>query len=79
MAELTEVPPNCIIATMLPQIFDTPENKKAMPGVDPKEFDDLDHIASLVKTWCNGESRPENRSFVTFEKASKKITFPKYV
>lgn len=79
MAELKELPPNASVATILPEILDTPEHRKMKPGTDGSQWDNCEHLAQLIKTWCAGESRPENKSFVTFEKASKKMTFPKYV
>ena len=79
MAELKEMPANCVVSTILPSVLDTPENRKLKPGVDASDWDNCEHVADILKLWCDGESRPDNRAFLAFERASKKMTFPKYV
>ena len=80
IGELKEVPSNCVITTILPKYLDTLANIEAKPAeLDENTFDNCEHISKMIKTWSAGESRPENNSFVTFERATKKMTFPKFV
>mmetsp|Transcript_23745 Transcript_23745/g.21108 ORF Transcript_23745/g.21108 Transcript_23745/m.21108 type:complete len:242 (+) Transcript_23745:15-740(+) len=80
LGELKEVPPNCIITTILPKHLDSQANIEGNhPGFTAETLDNSEQIARMIKTWSAGEARPENNSFVSFERASKKITFPKFV
>ena len=65
--------------TSLPDILDTPENRALKPGTDYNKWENVEQVAQLIKLWCTGESRPDNRAFVTFDKANKKVMFAKYV
>lgn len=73
-----EIPTNSQIVTILPTVLDTPEMRKLKPGTDYNQWENVEEIARLIHMWANGENRPENGSFIAFEKTSK-ILFPKYV
>ena len=63
MAELTEIPESSTVITILPQIIDTPGNREAMPDADTAEWQPPARIADLVRSWAEGDNRPENGSF----------------
>ena len=78
IAEFEEVPQNCQIVTILPSVLNTATNRNLKKGTQGEDWEDVDQVTSLIKMWWAGESRPENRAFITFQKASKKILLAKY-
>ena len=63
MAERTEIPESSSVCTILPQIIDTEANRLAMPDADKKAWQPPEKIAELVRSWAEGNNRPENGSF----------------
>ena len=63
MAERTEIPPSSSVCTILPQIIDTEANRAAMPDADKSGWQPPSKIADLVRSWAEGDNRPENGSF----------------
>ena len=63
MAERTEIPEKSSVCTIMPQIIDTPANRKDMPDADKSEWQPPDKIAQLVRGWAQGENRPANGAY----------------
>ena len=63
MAERTEIPESSSVVTILPQIIDTPDNRKDMPDADHSTWTPPEKIAEMVRGWAQGENRPENGSY----------------
>ena len=79
IAELNEMPKNWIVTTILPSIMDGEKSRKLNPGTDHSTFDDPSQVADMIKQWCIGESRPENKTFTSFNKVDKQLTYAKFV
>uniref|UniRef100_A0A7S3JMX9 Dihydropteridine reductase n=1 Tax=Euplotes harpa TaxID=151035 RepID=A0A7S3JMX9_9SPIT len=67
MATLTEIPSDCTVLTILPEVLDTPGNRAAMPDADFSTWANLEQVASLLKQWAHGENVPRNGSFVLLD------------
>jgi hypothetical protein len=78
MAERKEFPENCIVTAILPTTLDTNQNRKDMPTKDKSKWENTDKIATILKMYGVGESRPENGAFVEFETLKGGIMMPKY-
>lgn len=63
MSERKEIPESADVITILPQIIDTPFNRKAMPDADHSKWTPPTGIATMVTQWAEHENRPENGSF----------------
>ena len=67
MAERTEIPEDSTVITILPQIIDSEQNRKDMPDADHSTWAPPNKIADLVRSWAQGENRPENGSYAKLE------------
>ena len=78
LAERTEIPENATVCTILPQVIDTPANRRDMPDADHDTWAPCDKVAQMVKMWAEGENRPLNGTFakIEYEKGS---VFPKFM
>lgn len=51
IAELKDMPQNCVITTILPNIMDGEQSRKLNPGSDYNTFDDPSQVADMIKQW----------------------------
>ena len=51
IAELKDMPQNCVVTTILPNIMDSELSRKLHPGTDYNTFDDPSQIADMIKQW----------------------------
>jgi len=63
LAKREGLPSNCTVATLLPDMIDTPGNRSAMPDADFSKWTNPNSVAGLVKMWAEGYNRPANGSF----------------
>ena len=77
LAQLNELPESASVITILPQIIDTPDNRKGMPDADHATWTPPDGVADLVHDWAEGKNRPLNGSFarLDYEQGSVFPTF----
>ncbi|XKL59598.1 hypothetical protein PGB90_000614 [Kerria lacca] len=60
------LPSDCTAVAILPQILDTPMNRKWIPNADTSSWTPLNFISNLFIKWCNNEDRPQSGSLVKF-------------
>jgi len=58
-----DLPNNTNILTILPEIIDTPDNRKKMPNEDFSKWTKPDGISNILKMWAEGINRPKSGSF----------------
>ena len=63
LASRKELPQDSTVCTILPGTLDTPGNREAMPDADKSEWQPTDKIGDLLRSWSDGDNRPENGSF----------------
>lgn len=78
LAEKEDLPSGSSVVTILPEVIDTPENRKAMPDADFNSWSSPDKIAELLKKWAEGKSRPANGSFAVLKNVNDAIV-PEFV
>jgi len=78
LAERTEIPKSSTVVTILPKIIDTPRNREDMPDADHSKWAPPEKIAYMIKSWANGENRPENGSYARIE-FENGVVFPKFM
>ncbi len=71
---------NTCVNTLLLGPVNTKYLRELYPQANPKLWLQPDGIATLLKMWARGDSRPENGAFVGFRTEGKKgkIIFPEY-
>lgn len=67
LATRQNLPADSYVATILPELIDTPSNRLAMPDADHSEWTNPQGIAALVKMWAEGVNRPSNGSFAVLK------------
>ncbi|XP_050458400.1 dihydropteridine reductase [Cataglyphis hispanica] len=58
------LPPNSLVACILPITLDTPMNRKWMPKADTSKWTPLDFISNLFWKWSQNQDRPTNGSLL---------------
>ncbi|XP_029669911.1 dihydropteridine reductase isoform X1 [Formica exsecta] len=58
------LPPNSLVACILPITLDTPMNRKWMPKADTSTWTPLDFISNLFWKWSQNQDRPTNGSLL---------------
>ncbi|CAG9323566.1 unnamed protein product [Blepharisma stoltei] len=78
LATRQDIPATSTVATILPEVIDTPSNRDAMPNADFSKWANPRSIAALVKMWAEGVNRPENGSFAVLKTVNGQIV-PEFV
>jgi len=78
LAKLKEIPINCIVSTLLPDLLKTEKTKAANPKIDYAKLMPPEKIGELIGVWLKGLNRPDNMSFVEFKQEGKHI-FPHFI
>ncbi len=63
LAEKTDIPQSSSVCCILPNTIDTQANRESMPNEDKSGWLPPDKIAEVLRSWAEGENRPENGSF----------------
>ena len=71
---------NTCVNTLLLGLVNTKYTRELYPQANPKLWLQPEGVATLLKMWSRGDSRPENGAFVGFRTEGKqgKIIFPEY-
>lgn len=78
LKDSNELPINTCIITILPEIFDTPQNRTAMPLEDFSKWTSVDSTADLIYMWASDINRPKSGSFCLLKNINGLIV-PEYV
>lgn len=73
-----ELPENVCIITILPEIFDTPQNRQSMPLEDVSKWTNLESTADLLYMWAIGINLPRTGSFALL-KTKENIVIPDFI
>jgi len=78
MSQGNDIPKDSVVTSILPEVIDTPENRKAMPDADFSTWTTSRSIAGLLKMWADGVNRPINGSYAIL-KNKNGMTLPEFV
>jgi dihydropteridine reductase len=63
LAERVDIPKSSSVCCILPTMIDTEANRDAMPNEDTSSWLPPEKVGELLRSWAEGENRPENGSF----------------
>eukprot|EP01017_Pseudomicrothorax_dubius_P049347 TRINITY_DN9162_c0_g1_i4.p1 TRINITY_DN9162_c0_g1~~TRINITY_DN9162_c0_g1_i4.p1 ORF type:complete len:128 (+),score=13.11 TRINITY_DN9162_c0_g1_i4:525-908(+) len=73
----TGLPQDCTVATLIPDTFDTEQNRKTFPDADSSKWLPVPKIAELLRSWAEGNDTPKHGSLVRILRKGDKVA-PEY-